>query len=125
MLELQKSIPIYTSHGEAGAIFVRPFIFNLSGEWIGWVDSEDTVYSVHGHFVGKLTGDQRIVRKREWGYGRERKTPPPSPGKIRPPTHFPLAPSLAELPTYMIDVLVDNPELMPSVDFGDLREDLD
>jgi hypothetical protein len=115
MLETQKTIPIYTSNGEAGAIFIKPYIFNLSGEWIGWVDAEGTVYSVHGHFV----------RKREWGYGRERKTPPSAPQRIRPPTHFPLAPSLPELPTYMVDVLIDHPELMPSVDFGDLRDDMD
>lgn len=104
---------------------MKPYIFNLNGDWIGWVDNENKVYSVHGHFVGLLTGDLRIVRKREWGYGRERKTPPPAPDRIRPPAHFPLAPVMAEIPTYMVDVLVEYPELLPSVDFGDLREDMD
>jgi hypothetical protein len=125
MLETQKPLPIYTSNGEAGAIFVKPYIFNLAGEWIGWVDADNNVLSVHGHFVGKLSADRRIVRKREWGYGRERKTPPPAPPAIRPPTHFPFAPTLPELPTYLVDVLIEHPELMPSVDFGDLRDDMD
>lgn len=125
MLEPHKTTPIYTSNGEAGAIFIKPYIFNLSGEWIGWVDADDAVYSVHGHLVGKMTADKRIVRKRESSYGRERKTPPAAPSTIRPPTHFPLAPSLPELPTYMVDVLIDHPDLLPSVDFGDLRDDMD
>jgi hypothetical protein len=125
MPEQQSISPIYTSQGEAGAILIRPYLYNLSGDWIGWLDAENTVYSVHGHFVGKLTDDLRIVRKREWGYGRERRTPPPTPDKIRPPTHFPLAPTMSEIPTYMVDVLIDLPELLPSVDFGDLRDDMD
>ena len=120
-----KLVPVYTSHGDTGAIMVDPYIFNLAGEWIGWVDEENTVYSVHGHYVGKLTKDPRIIRKREWGYGRERRKPPPPPSRISPPAHFPLAPSLPEIPTFMIDVLEDYPELLPSVDFGDLRDDLD
>ncbi len=117
--------PIYTSRGETGAILISPYIFNLTGEWIGWIDSERIVYSVHGHYVGKLTEDPRIIRKREWGYGRERRTPPTPPEKIHPPSHFPLPPMLPEIPTFMMDVLEDYPELMPSVDFGDLREDMD
>lgn len=120
-----KLIPIYTSHGDTGAILCSPYIFNLNGEWIGWVDDDKTVFSVHGHYVGKLTNDPRIIRKREWGYGRERRVPPPPPSRISPPAHFPLAPSLPEIPTFMIDVLEDYPELMPSVDFGELRDDME
>jgi hypothetical protein len=118
-------VPIYTTSGDTGAILLFPYIFNLSGEWIGWVDEEQTVYSVHGHYVGKLTKDPRIIRKREWGYGRERRLPPAPPDRIHPPAHFPLAPQLPEIPTFMVDVLEEFPELLPSMDFGDLRDDMD
>jgi hypothetical protein len=125
MPEEENIVPIYTSNGDTGAILIHPYIFNLSGEWIGWVDNERTVFSVHGHYVGKLTMEPRILRKREWGYGRERRTSPPPPEKVRLPAQFPLAPQLPEIPTFMMDVLDDYPELMPSVDFGDLRDDLE
>jgi hypothetical protein len=125
MPEETKMVPIYTSRGDTGAILVFPYIFNLSGEWIGWVGDDRIVFSVHGLYVGRLTDDPRIIRKREWGYGRERRTSPEPPERIRPPAYWPLAPQLPEIPTFMMDVLEDYPELMPSADFGDLRDDMD
>ena len=125
MPEQKRLIPIYTSHGEIGAFLAFPYIYNLSGEWIGWVTTDRTVYSVHGHFVGTLTKDPRIVRKRETATTVQRKIPPAAPPTIRPPARLPLAPQLPELGTQMIDVLVDAAYLLPSVDFGELRDDLD
>jgi len=125
MPETQKMTPIFLSRGETGAILVSPHIFNLSGDWIGWVDDDQMVYSVHGHFAGQLTKDPRILRKREWSYGRERKKPPTPPNKIKPPAHFPLAPTLPEVPMYMVDVLEECPDTLPSIDFGDLRDDME
>jgi len=121
----EKLIPVFTSAGDIGAIFMAPHLFNLNGEWIGWVDEQRTVYSVHGHYVGMLTKDPRIIQKREWSYDVQRRTPPTPPGKIRPPDHFPLPPLMPELPSTMIDVLSDHPELLPGLDFGDLRDDMD
>ncbi len=125
MAKEKKMIPIYITCGDIGAILVQPYIYNLIGEWIGWIDEKRVVYSVHGHFVGTLTHEPRIVRKREWGYGHDRNIVPVTPEKIHPPAHFPLAPQLPELPIFMIDVLEEYPELMPSVDSGDLRDDMD
>jgi hypothetical protein len=122
--EQKKLIPIYNSRGEIGAFLSFPYIYNLSGEWIGWVTPEKMVYSVHGHFVGTLTKDPRIVRKREMATTVHRKTPPPRPPVIHPPGRLPLAPTLPELGTHMIDVLDDAPYLLPSLDFGDLRDDM-
>ena len=122
--EQKKLIPIYNSRGEIGALLSFPFIYNLTGEWIGWVTPERTVYSVHGHYVGMLTKDPRIVRKRETATTVQRMTPPARPPAIRPPARLPLAPQLPELGTQMIDVLEDAPDLLPSVDFGDLRDDM-
>ena len=123
--EQKKLILIYTSRGEIGALLLFPYIYNLVGEWIGWVTPERQVFSVHGHFVGTMTNDPRIVRKREVANTVHRKTPPPEPPAIRPPAHLPLAPQLPELSTQMIDVLDDALHLLPPVDFGELRDDMD
>ena len=124
MFEQKKLILIYNSRGEIGALLSFPYIYNLAGEWIGWVTPERQVYSVHGHFAGTLTKDPRIIRKREMATTIQRKTPPPKPPAIRPPARLPLAPQLPELSTHMIDVLDDAPYLLPSTDFGDLRDDM-
>jgi len=118
-------IPIYTTRGDVGAILVYPYIYNSHGEWIGWVSAEREVYSVHGHYVGWLSDDPRILRKHATAYGRTRlKTPPPPPA-IHPPATFPLAPMMPELKIGTFDVLLEEPDLMPSIDTGDLKEDLD
>jgi hypothetical protein len=120
-----KLIPIYTSHGDAGAFLVFPYLYNPEGEWIGWVEADRTVFSVHGHYVGVLTKEPRILRKREWGNALARRIPPPAPPPIRPPAQVPLAPPLAEVPLNMIDVLAEAPDLLPPMDWGELREDMD
>ena len=120
-----KLIPIYTSHGDIGGFLLYPYIYNTQGEWIGWVTADRNVYSVHGHYVGKLDQGPRILRRREAAYDRERRLPPPEPPPIRPPTRVPLAPPLAEVAINMIDVLEEAPHLLPPVDFGDLRQDMD
>ena len=118
-------IPIYTTRGDVGAFFAYPYIYNPQGEWIGWIAPDRSVYSVHGHYVGKLTDDPRILRKREFGYNHQRRQPPTPPKPIRVPAMTPLPPRMSELPLSVIDVLDEAPELLPSIDFGDLRDDMD
>lgn len=120
-----KLIPIYMSNGDVGGFLAYPYIYSVHGEWIGWVSPERKVYSVHGHLVGDLTKEPRILRKREVSAIREWREPPAAPPPIRPPVHVPLAPPLAEVPQNYIDVLLEYPELLPSVDEGELRQDLD
>jgi hypothetical protein len=118
-------IPIYTSRGDVGALLRYPYIFNRQGEWIGWVNSDRQVYSVHGHYVGFLTNDPRILRKESSGFLRPRLDPPEAPEDIRMPASLPLAPMMSELTIGTFDVLDDAPDLLPPMDFGDLREDMD
>ncbi len=125
MTNSARLIPIYTTRGDVGAVLEYPYLFNPLGEWIGWVTPERQVYSVHGNYVGKLTRDWRIVRKRAYDYSQPDQEPPARPDPIRPPAHFPLPPMMAELSLYMIDILDDMPELLPSIDFGELRQDMD
>jgi hypothetical protein len=120
-----KVIPIFTSHGDAEAFLVFPYLYSRQGEWIGWVEADRSVYSVHGHRVGILSKEPRILRQREWVSSGQRHVPPPPPPTIRPPAHLPLSPTLPEVPQNMIDVLEEAPELLPPVDYGELKDDMD
>lgn len=118
-------IAIYTTHGDVAGFLKYPYIFNRQGEWVGWVTAERDVYSVHGHYVGWLTDDPRIVRKLSSGLLKPRLTPPTEPMPISPPATLALAPLMSELPSGSFDVFEESPELLPAVDFGDLKDDMD
>lgn len=121
----QRIIPIYASNGEAEAFLAFPYLFNRTGEWIGFVTPKREVYSVMGNFVGNLSDDTRIIRKRSENELKPRLQPPPKPGKIAAPSSIPLAPMMSDLPLSLIDVLQDEPDRLHTVDGGELREDMD
>lgn len=118
-------IPIYDSKGDPGAFLEYPYMFNRNGDWIGWVTAKREVYSVLGNYVGYLSNDPRILRKRATSTLKPRRTPPAPPRKIYPPATIPLAPMMSELTHSTIDVLLDEPERLHSVDVGDMRQDMD
>lgn len=121
----QRIIPIYSSRGEVEAFLVFPYLFNRSGEWIGCVTSQKEVYSVLGVYVGFLTNDPRIVRHRSEDALRPRLKMTPPPGRLPTPANLPLAPLMSDLTHSMVDVLVEEPERLHTVDSGEFREDLD
>jgi hypothetical protein len=125
MATTQRLIPIYTTRGDFGAYLQYPFVYNRQGEWIGWVTPDRKVYSVHGHYVGMMTSDPRILRRLSDGFDQPRRQPPPPPAPVSCPASVPLAPMMSELTQGLIDVLEEAPELMPSMDAGELREDMD
>jgi hypothetical protein len=100
-------------------------LFNRSGEWIGFVTSQRDVFSVLGVYVGTLTNEPRIIRKRATNALKPRLTPPPHPGRISVPATVPLAPLLSDLTHSLIDVLADEPERLHTIDSGEFREDMD
>jgi hypothetical protein len=118
-------IPIYSSRGEVEAFLVFPYLFNRSGEWIGTVTPQREVYSVVGAYVGFLTNDPRIVRKRSEDASRPRLKVSPPPGRLNAPATIPLAPLMSDLTHSLVDVLVEEPERLHTLDSGELREDLD
>ena len=118
-------IPIYSSRGEVDAYLVFPYLFNRSGEWIGWVTPQKEVYSVLGNYVGFLTTDPRIVRKRMEDATRPRRKAPPIPQRLITPAHTPLAPLMSDLPQGLVDILAEEPERLHTMDTGELRNDLD
>ncbi len=117
-------IPIFSSRGDADAFLVYPHLFNRQGEWIGFVTSQREVYSVLGYYVGSLTNDPRILRKRSMEE-RPRLRPPARPERIRIPSGNPLPKMMGDVPFEMIDVLQDQPELLHTLDSGEFRPDMD
>jgi len=125
MTKTRRLVPIYTTSGDVKAFLFYPHIYNRRGEWIGWVTSDREVYSVLGHYIGWLNNDPRILRKRSRTFSKSRKTPPPTPKKIRLPATSPLAPMMPELTFTTIDVLEVEPHRLSTVDSIELRDDMD
>ncbi|MBN8654884.1 MAG: hypothetical protein J0M11_04040 [Anaerolineae bacterium] len=122
----QKSlIPIYTTNGDAEAFLLYPYLFNRTGDWIGFVTASREVYSVLGEYVGTLTNDPRIVGKRAMDDSKPRINPPPAPNRVQPPNNIPLAPMMSDLSFSLIDILLDQPEKLHTVDSGESRPDMD
>jgi hypothetical protein len=119
-------IPIYSSRGDVEAFLVYPYVYNRQGDWIGWISIDRKVYSIYGHYAGWLSEDRRILRRQSDGYGKKRiEVNPPPKLIIAMPANTPLAPMMAELKIGIIDVLADAPELLPPIDFGEFKEDMD
>jgi hypothetical protein len=122
---VRRLIPLYTSKGDVEAFLAYPYIHNRLGEWVGFVTPTREIYSVIGYYVGFLTDDKRIIRKRATNALKPRLNPPPSPGKVRPPATVPLAPMMRELTHSQIDVLLDEPERLHTLDSGEFRDDME
>jgi hypothetical protein len=118
-------IPIYNTKGDAEAFLSYPYLHNRNGDWIGWVTPKREVYSVLGYYVGYLTDEPRILRKRVTATLKPRLRPPASPKRLSPPATVPLAPMMKEITYSIVDVLLDEPERLHALDVGELREDLD
>ncbi len=125
MPKSSKIIPIYISSGDVGGYLVYPYLYNVHGEWIGWVSEDRSVYSVYGQQVGTLSKEPRILRPREWHFTSERRQPPAPPPPFHPPVRSPLPPLMAEISQNLIDVLEEAPQLLPPLGSGDLNNDMD
>lgn len=125
MQENPNLIPIYTTRGDVGGFLQYPHLFNPDGEWIGWVTPAKEVFSVSGSFVGRMTNEPRILREREFRSDQPRQVPPEPPQAITVPARVPLAPLMAEIAQNLIDVLDEDPDLLPPIGFDLLQDDLD
>jgi len=118
-------VPIYTSRGDPEAFLVYPYLHNRMGEWIGWVTADRQVYSVLGFYVGELTAEPRIIRKRITASLKPRKTPPAPPARLSIPATIPLAPMMGDLRFGVLDILLDEPQRLHTLDSGEERQDID
>ena len=121
----RKPVPIYTTAGDVDAFMVYPMIYSRVGEWIGFVTPQREVYSVYGEYVGWLSNDPRILRKRSYSFDKPRLKPPPTPPRFTSPASIPLAPMMSDLSFDTIDILQDEPDKLPTMDVGEFRPDMD
>lgn len=118
--------PIYTTRGETAAYFEAGYLYNLIGEWIGFVDTRSGhVFSVLGEYVGYVNKDGRILRKRAMDEIVPRRSPPRQPNRAVPPASVPLPPMMSDLSFDTIDVLEEMPERLHTMDSGELKDDMD
>ena len=79
---------------------------------------------MEGIYIGSLSADQRILRRRTMDKVPARRPPPVNPpGKSRLPGSIPLPPQMAELSYEFIDILEESPEQLHTVDTGEFRPD--
>jgi len=122
---VNKIIPFYSSKGDAEVFMLFPYLYNRLGEWVGWVTPNQDIYSVLGIYVGYINHDHRILRKRNTDELKPNLPPPPYPHRVMPPATIPLAPLMSELLYSTIDVLLEEPERLHTIDTGEFKEDLD
>jgi hypothetical protein len=110
-----KLTPIYTTSGDALAYMQFSYIFDLQGEWIGFITPNKEVFSVLGKYVGYLADGPRILRKRSYSFDRPVIPSPESPPIIvKVPPNAPLPPMMSETTFSEIDVLEEEPDrLLP------------
>ena len=124
-LQENKIIPFYTSKGDAEVFLHNQSLFNRLGEWVGWITPDKDVYSVLGIYVGYISKDHRILRKRNLESMKPNLAVPPPPQRVMPPATIPLAPLMSELLYSTIDVLLEEPERLHTIDTGEFKQDLD
>jgi hypothetical protein len=122
-----KTVPapmiIFTSRGDWGAFLVYPYLFNTGGEWIGWANSQKEIFNLDGTYVGTISSDQRILRKKSLETVPPKRSVPNAPPKPRIPASVPLPPRMSELSYDQLDVLEDMPDQLHTMDSGEFKPD--
>ena len=115
-------VPIYRTDGERVAVYFKGQVFNVDGEWIGFAVGRD-VYDTGGLYLGFLSDDKRLLRKRTRPADKLRLEPPPRPERPKIPANMPLAPLLPSLPHQIIDMFEEYPERLMYV--SETRPDME
>jgi hypothetical protein len=118
--------PLYTSRGVWVGMLIDGYLYNVQGEWIGWVEHDGSVYSVVGLYVGQLSRDFRVLRRRAQDEiaGLRRRPPAAPPERVRLPATVPLPPLMAEIGFDTIDVLDEMPGLLHTLDADPAAKDI-
>jgi hypothetical protein len=118
--------PIYTSRGDWAGLLIDGFIYDRRGEWSGWIATGGQVFSVTGKYVGWLSKDFRILRKKVLDEPvAPRRAPVPATLKVLMPPHAPLPPLMADLPFDTFDVMDDEPDLLHTLENDPEAKDMD
>ncbi len=119
-----KPVFIFDTHGDWQATKIGDYVYSSRGEYIGFIVNGTEVYKSDGEWVGGLSKDGRILRKRSERRRELYPNPPAKPPKPeKMPGRAPLPPMMAELNYSIIDVLEEDPEIFKRI--SDLRPDMD
>jgi hypothetical protein len=118
--------PIFTTRGDWAAMLVDVHLYNPRGDWVGYINKNGQVFSVMGKYVGWLSKDFRILRKKVQDQTIPACPPPPRPAlKVRMPVHVHLPPLMADLPFDTFDVMDDEPDRLHTLDDDPDAQDMD
>ncbi len=115
-------IPIYRTDGDWVAVYENGHLFNVDAVWLGFVIGRE-VFDTVGQYLGFMSDDRRLLRKRTLGRKIPHMDPPPKPKRPRIPATFPLSPLMRELPHHIIDMFEEYPERLVYV--SETRPDMD
>jgi hypothetical protein len=119
-----KPVFIFDSRGDWHATKFGEYLYSSRGEYIGWVEgTANDVFKRDGEWIGRLSKDGRILRKRS---ERRRELNPSlrkEPTKPKLPPRTPLPPMMSDLDFGTVDVLDEEPDIFKRV--SDLRPDMD
>jgi hypothetical protein len=125
MAEPSKPLFIFTTSGDWSATLLDVRLYDTRGEYIGFIEgaAEKLVYTREGEWVGMLTKDGRITRKR----GAQRRPLHAAPLAKLPqkpalPGRSPLPPQMSELSYDTVDMLEEDPDVFKRL--SDRRKDL-
>ena len=94
---------IYRSNGDYFGFILNGYLFDTDGEYLGWVEDDDSVWRKDGEYFGWLTGENYILHnpKQIKPLARTPKIPPMPPDPpMAPPPRMPRIP-----PMYREDAL--------------------
>lgn len=113
-----KPIFVYNTGGDWQATVMGNHVFDSRGEYIGFMEgTERAIYTRDGEWIGDLSKDGRILRKRAGKKRPLHANPVPKP-KTKPsnlPGRAPLPPQNAEIGYDTIDVLDEEPDVFKKV----------
>jgi hypothetical protein len=112
-IDPEKPFFIYDTAGDWQATKFGSALFDTRGEYIGFVRGETyDVYTASGEWIGALSHDGRIIRKRNAPrLPLVTDIPPKAPKPTRLPARAPLPPQTGDLGFDKIDVLEWDPEV--------------
>jgi len=107
-------------------MLIDTWLYNARGDWVGHLSKTGQVFSVTGKYVGWLSKDFRILRKKTPDQTIPAYLPPAHPVlKVRMPAHVPLAPLMADLTFDLLDVMQEEPERLHTLDDDPDAKDMD
>lgn len=115
---MKKPKAIYTTDEEYVAFYIYPHIFNTRNEWIGFIAPSKDVHNIDGGYVGYITDESRVLRKRSGNENKPNFPPPPVPDKVKGRTSMSLPPMMSDLGYDLVDVLQDEPKLLYTRDMA-------